>query len=129
MLTGSGRMVGACAIAFRGNVQCALLLREAVMATTDELEAQLNLETGRISWQELQPFFAKGQTIYVAPQLDLIRVARSFVDDDSEQVRAWMDEQRVSEVDADQAREWIERDADMWAVVVKPWVLVQPAEA
>lgn len=99
------------------------------MATTDELEAQLNLETGRISWQELQPFFAKGQTIYVAPQLDLIRVARSFVDDDSEQVRAWMDEQRVSEVDADQARDWIERDADMWAVVVKPWVLVQPAEA
>jgi hypothetical protein len=34
----------------------------------------------------------------------------------------------VGEVTADQARDWIERDADMWAVVVKPWVLVQPAD-
>ncbi len=99
------------------------------MATTDELEAQLNLETGRISWQELQPFFARGQTIFVAAQLDLIQVARSFIDDDSCRVQAWMDEKQVCEVDADQARDWIERDADMWAVVVKPWVLVQPADA
>jgi hypothetical protein len=98
------------------------------MASSEELEAQLNLETGRISWQELQPFFAKGQTIYVAPELDLIQVARTFVDDDSSQVQAWMADSRVGEVTADQARDWIERDADMWAVVVKPWVLVQPAD-
>ena len=27
---------------------------------------------------------------------------------------------------AAQAREWLEANALMWAVVVKPWVLVQP---
>lgn len=99
------------------------------MASAEELEAQLNLETGQISWQELQPFFAKGQTIYVAPGLDLIRVARTFVDDDSAQVQAWMEQGQVGEVTAEQARDWVERDADMWALVVKPWVLVQPEQA
>jgi len=92
----------------------------------EERDVQLNLETGRISWRELQPFFARGQTVYVAPELDLIRVARGFADDEADQVRAWMDDGRVSEVSTDQARHWIEHDADMWAVVIKPWVLVQP---
>lgn len=97
------------------------------MSSTEELETRLNLETGRISWRELQPFFARGQTIHVAPELDLIRVARDFVDDRAEQVQDWMSRGLVGEVSADQARHWIDTDADMWALVIKPWVLVQPA--
>jgi len=36
------------------------------------LRAKLNQETAKAGWAELQPFFARGQTIYVAPELDLI---------------------------------------------------------
>lgn len=95
------------------------------MSAIQELETRLNMETGRIRWSELQPFFAKGQIIRVAPELDLIRVASAFVEDQAEQVGAWRGQGQVAEVDADHARRWYERDAEMWAVVVAPWVLVQ----
>lgn len=95
------------------------------MSDIRELEARLNLETGRISWAELQPYFARGLTIRVAPELDLVQVGRVFVDDQSGQVKTWISQGQVGEVSAEQARDWFERDADMWALVVMPWVLVQ----
>lgn len=95
------------------------------MSAIQELEARLNMETGRIRWVELQPFFARGQTIRVAPELDLVRVASAFAEDRAEQVGAWRGQGRVTEVNADDARHWYERDAELWAVVVAPWVLVQ----
>ena len=97
------------------------------MSDICELEARLNLDTGRIRWAELQPYFAKGLTLRVAAELDLVQVGRVFVDDQSDQVKSWMSKGQVGEVSADQARDWFERDADMWALVVMPWVLVQEA--
>ncbi len=47
-------------------------------ADRDILKAKLNQETAKASWKELQPFFARGQTVYVAPELDLIEVALAF---------------------------------------------------
>jgi len=35
----------------------------------------LNLETSRIAWEELQRFFASGKAIFVSGTLDLIDVA------------------------------------------------------
>jgi hypothetical protein len=92
-----------------------------------ELEQRLNMETGRIAWQALQPFFAKGQVIRVAPELDLLGVARAFVEDASAEVKTWMNQDQVAEVSAEEAGDWYQRDAEMWAVVVAPWVLVQEA--
>lgn len=97
------------------------------MTSTEELEARLNRETGRIRWTELQPFFAGGRTVHVSRELDLVRVARAFIEDDSETVRSWRDEGRIDAVAPEQARQWYDRDAELWAVVVAPWVLVQPA--
>lgn len=95
------------------------------MSESRELERKLNRETGRIAWRQLQPFFAKGQAVRVAAELDLIVVARAFAEDESAQVKRWMSEGQVAGVEADAARDWAERDAEMWAVVVAPWVLVQ----
>lgn len=99
---------------------------EPLMTDTEELDARLNLETGRIRWTELQPFFAGGRTVHVCAELDLIRVARAFIQDDSETVRAWRDQGRIDAVTPEQARQWYGGDAELWAVVVAPWVLVQP---
>ena len=41
----------------------------------DELKAKLNLETSRIHWHDLQTYFARGQVVRVAPELDILEVA------------------------------------------------------
>lgn len=90
------------------------------------LAAKLTAETAKIPWRELQRFFAQGRAIQVAPSLDLIDIAARIADDDAEQVEAWMNAGKVEPVSDHQARQWIDADALVWAVVVRPWVLVQP---
>jgi hypothetical protein len=91
-----------------------------------ELErAKIASETAKIPWLELQRFFAAGKVMLVAAELDLVDVAYAFQLDDIEQVRTWTDSQQVSPVNDDQAKHWVASDALLWAVVVKPWVLVQ----
>lgn len=82
-------------------------------------------ETGRIPWRELAPFFARGQLIAVTPELDLVAVATAFAEDDSAKVSEWMKQARVARVDDRQAAVWQELDQELWAVVVRPWILVQ----
>lgn len=93
---------------------------------TDELRTRLNQETARIDWQALQPHFARGATIHVSPDLDLIDVAVCFIGDDSATLQSWIDQQKVGHVSAAQAESWTKGEATLWAVVVAPWVLVQP---
>ncbi len=93
----------------------------------DEIfRAKVNLETSRIAWRELQRFFASGSAIYVSSELDLVEVAYQISEDNREQVQAWMAAGQVARVTDAQALAWFEADADMWAVVVSPYVLVQP---
>ena len=82
-------------------------------------------ETSKIAWTELQYFFASGMAVYVSEELDLIEVARCFVDDNKAMVEKWMQDKQVMAVPDEQARTWYDDDATVWAVVIKPWVLVQ----
>ncbi len=94
----------------------------------DEIyRAKVNLETARIAWRELQRFFASGAAIYVSGDLDLVEVAFQLSADNKNQVKTWMDAGQVAPVNDKQALAWFEADADMWAVVVSPFVLVQTA--
>jgi hypothetical protein len=87
--------------------------------------ARINSETARIPWLELQRFFAAGKVMQVSTSLDLVDVAYAMQQDDVEQVQQWTEEQKLGPVADDQAREWISNESSLWAVVVKPWVLVQ----
>ena len=89
------------------------------------LKSDIHAETSKIAWTELQRFFASGKAIAIAPDLDLVDVALQISNDNSEQVKAWMSTGKLAPVSDDQAKYWIETDATVWAVVVKPWVLVQ----
>ena len=89
------------------------------------LREELHSETSKIPWSELQRFFAAGKAIYVSLELDLIEVAVQVSNDNSKMVRQWMGAAKVAPVSDDQARYWFDNDATVWAVVVKPWVLVQ----
>ena len=99
---------------------------EELLQQERELErAKIITETARIPWRELQRFFAGGKVFWIAADLDLVDVACAVQQDDVAQVRALTDAGRLAPVSDEQAKRWIDSDALLWAVVIKPWVLVQ----
>ncbi len=92
---------------------------------TSTLYAKLLGETARIAWQELQPFFARGQLLRVDTAQDLIEVATAVAEDDRSKVAAWMEAGHLQKVDERHAEDFLARDPELWAVVVSPWVLIQ----
>jgi hypothetical protein len=102
------------------------------MSTHDNEEiyrAKINLETSRIAWKELQVFFASGATIFVGGGLDLVEVAVQISRDNKAQVAQWLESGQIARVSDEQALAWFEADAEVWAVVARPYVLVQAAES
>ena len=95
------------------------------MPEQDLSKEKVNQETSKIAWTELQRFFASGLAVYIAPELDLIDVADAFSKDNKLLVENWMKNRQVHLVTDQQAALWIKNDTKMWAVVIKPWVLVQ----
>lgn len=93
--------------------------------TAAELRTRLNAETGRISFAELAPHFARGVVVRVAVELDLVEVAASVVEDRRDRVEAWMKAGDVAVATDDDARRWTVANPEFWAVVAAPWVLVQ----
>ena len=91
----------------------------------NDIEQEINLQTAQIYWHELQRFFASGNAIAVDPSLDLTHVAAQIVADNAAQIKTWMDAGMVDAVKDAQAQAWYEQNALVWAVVIKPWVLVQ----
>ncbi|MFW2404574.1 MAG: DUF2288 domain-containing protein [Gammaproteobacteria bacterium] len=83
-------------------------------------------ETAKIGWAELQRWFASGTAVYVSPELDLVETAYQLSIDNTSGFRGWLSTGLIDRVTDEQALEWLEADALVWAVVVKPWVLVQP---
>jgi len=100
------------------------------MTTSSQQEiyrTKVNLETAQIAWKELQRFFARGAAIHVSDDLDLVEVAFQMSQDNAAQIQQWMLAGKLGKVTDEQAASWIQTDALVWAVVVSPWVLVQPS--
>jgi len=92
----------------------------------DVLRANINNETSKIEWQELQRFFAGGWLIYVSKKNNLLDVAVAFSQDNKELVSKWLTSGEVAKVTDKQAKHWHESNSEFWSTVVKPWVLIQP---
>lgn len=90
-----------------------------------ELKAELNGQTARIPWRELQRHYARGIVIVVDADLDLVDVAVKTVADDAAAIQDWRADNRVRNATDEDARAWLKRDAVLWAVVAAPWLLVQ----
>ncbi len=98
---------------------------EDAKKSPDLLRTKINQETAKIPWIDLLRFFARGRVILVSRGLDLVEVAALASDDRAAEIEARMSEGKIAEVTDEQARHWLEVDALLWAVVVKPWVFVQ----
>lgn len=89
------------------------------------LYAKLLGETAPITWQELQPFFARGALLWVDGAQDLVEVALAVAEDDQAKVAAWLQADLLAKVEEARAEDLLARDPQLWAVVVAPWVLIQ----
>lgn len=83
------------------------------------------METSRIAWKELQRFFASGVAIEASAELDLVEVALQMHSDNKNQFETWLAAGMIGKVTDEQATAWLATDTELWAVVVRPWVLVQ----
>lgn len=106
-----------------------LVPKKLMVSTMDIEKAKINLETAKISWSELQRFFAAGKVLNVAPDQDLTEVARLMSLDQVAQIAQLVDTGKIETVADERALEWYENNAHLWSVVVKPYVLVQEVVA
>lgn len=105
-------------------------MSENEFAPLDEAnQEKIHQETALIHWHELQRYYAGGSVIFVSPELDLVKVALALTNDDKEAVAAWMEQALIGAVTDEQALAWFDANAAMWAVVIKPWILVQQDKA
>lgn len=91
----------------------------------EELRQKINLETGKLGWDELARHFAGGVVVVVSPALDLVDVAVKFCADDKAQFEAWTRDGLVHRARDEDARRWHANNTVFWSAVVAPWVLVQ----
>ena len=90
-----------------------------------EEKAKIVAETAKISWRELEKFYAQGKLILVSETLNLVDVGYSISLDDATKIIEWMEEGLLVKEFNNQAKAWHKEDAEVWSVVVHPWVLVQ----
>ena len=90
-----------------------------------DLRTRLNLETGQISWKELEILFARGMVMHVASHLDLVEVAALTAENDAKQIKSLTEQGQVGALTVEQAKDWQSRNPDLWSVVVAPWAFVQ----
>lgn len=96
------------------------------MTGPSETYAAILGATSKIEWKALERHFAAGSLLSVSQELDLVEVAQAFTGDDTAQVRQWMESGQLGAASDSEAADWSERNPDtLWAVVVRPWVLVQ----
>lgn len=97
----------------------------------DEINSidKINRETARLYWNDIEPHFASGNVISVSTELDLIVVAKAVADDDAPAIKQWMDKQQVIPTSDEQAIAWQKNNAELWAVVIKPLILIQPVKS
>ncbi|MGN0918151.1 MAG: DUF2288 family protein [Oxalobacter sp.] len=87
--------------------------------------ARINMETAKISWKDLERFFAGGRLISVIESIDMIRVAQLMEADDVNAIQTMIEKREIERLTDEQAKIWADANPDLWAVVVKPWILVQ----
>lgn len=89
---------------------------------------KLHSETAKIAWLELQRFFAQGAVLWLSSDLDLVKTAVLLAEDKSAQVQQLLESKQLAPPSNQQARKWVDADAQLWSVVVAPFVLVQEIE-
>ncbi|MFK5922413.1 MAG: DUF2288 domain-containing protein [Verrucomicrobiota bacterium] len=92
------------------------------LSTGEKLEKY----TGEVTWKYLQSHYEAGALIYVDPALSITEVGEAFAADDSARVKQWREKGDILTPSAPHAEYWQESGVVFCALVVSPFVLIQP---
>lgn len=87
---------------------------------------KLEKYTSEINWSYLRPHYENGSLIWVDPALSLTEVGHAFSIDDADRVAAWRKSGDVVTPSEPHASYWEASGARFLALVVSPFVLIQP---
>jgi len=90
------------------------------------IDEKLDKYTGEVEWEYLKKPFENGVVFYVDPALDLAEVGRAFTEDNTESVKAWKSKGDIIQPGPPHAEYWESEKARFLALVVTPFVLIQP---
>jgi len=98
------------------------ILGEDLQSTTEKLDKY----TGTVDWEYLKPHFSSGALIYVDPSLPITEVGMALTDDDTEKIQSWLKSGDLVKPSELHARWWEQNKESFTALVVSPFVLMQP---
>ncbi len=88
-----------------------------------DLYAQLLGQTARMSWAEIMPIFAKGMVLWVASNQDLGTAWPSRSSKTIKERQCANAAKALHHLKDEQALDFQQRDPELWAVVVAPWLI------
>lgn len=100
------------------------ILGDDSQSTPDKLEKY----TGEVDWSYLKAHYEAGVLIYVDPALSITEVGQALADDNATQIQTWLQSGDLVKPSEPHARWWQENPQTFTALVVSPFVLMQPAE-
>ncbi len=97
-------------------------------ADPSSLLEKLEKYTGEVDWTYLKPHYENGALIWVDPALSITEVGHAFSIDDADRVLAWRKAGDIITPSEPHALHWEESQARFLALVVSPFVLIQPKD-
>ena len=93
---------------------------------TSTVDEKIDKYTGEVDWNYIKPHFLSGALVYVDPSLSLTEVGKAFSNDEAEKVKGWRKTGDLVTPSLPHADYWESINAKFTALVVSPFVLVQP---
>lgn len=94
---------------------------------TQSADEKLDKYTGVVDWEYLKPHYKSGALIYVDPQLEITEVGKALADDEKGKIEAWLKSGDLVKPTEPHEKWWEENPEQFTALVVSPFVLMQPA--
>ena len=101
------------------------VLGEDAQDTSEKLEKY----TGIVDWEYLKPHFESGALLYIDSCLNITDVGQALADDNKEAIEAWLKSGNLVKPSKPHADWWQENPAQFTALVVSPFVLMQPVDS
>lgn len=95
---------------------------------SSSLLEKLEKYTGEVDWSYLRPHYRNGALVWVDPALSITEVGHAFSIDDADRVAAWRKSGDLVTPSEPHAAHWEESRARFIALVVSPFVLIQPKD-
>ena len=93
---------------------------------TQSPEERIAKYTGEVTWKYLKPHLEFNSLLWVEPSMKLADVAAALTADDTETVANWLGNGDLVKVGELHAQQWEDSDELFTAVVITPFVLMQP---